>query len=389
MATLAVTTDNIVQSITSYFEGQTEISTANLREWCNIHSYSYGTIRNRLVKDGYQSGRGKFNLDVAKQIVQLEETYQQPAVTGVECVKVCETQVNNLVPEKDEKFIPFGNFKDIKSIIKSKIFYPLFITGLSGNGKTHGAEQACAQLGREVVRVNITIETDEDDLIGGFRLINGETVWSDGPVVESLKRGAILLLDEVDLASNKIMCLQSLLEGKGVFLKKTNTYVKPAPGFNVIATANTKGRGSDDGKFIGTNVLNEAFLERFAVTFEQQYPSPSTEKKILLANFKELGWVGDNIDKICQNLVDWSDIIRKTYYDGGIEDVITTRRLINIVKAWAIWDSMDRAIELCTNRFDDDTSTVFKELYQKVSGDEEVLVKLDIEPSPIITDENF
>jgi len=389
MATLAVTTDNIVQSITSYFEGQTEISTANLREWCNIHSYSYGTIRNRLVKDGYQSGRGKFNLDVAKQVVQLEETYQQPAVTGVECVKVCETQVNNLVPEKDEKFIPFGNFKDIKSIIRSKIFYPLFITGLSGNGKTHGAEQACAQLGREVVRVNITIETDEDDLIGGFRLINGETVWSDGPVVESLKRGAILLLDEVDLASNKIMCLQSLLEGKGVFLKKTNTYVKPAPGFNVIATANTKGRGSDDGKFIGTNVLNEAFLERFAVTFEQQYPSPSTEKKILLANFKELGWVGDNIDKICQNLVDWSDIIRKTYYDGGIEDVITTRRLINIVKAWAIWDSMEKAIELCTNRFDDDTSTVFKELYQKVSGDEEVPVELDVEPSPIITDENF
>ena len=389
MATLAVTTDNIVQSITSYFEGQTEISTANLREWCNIHSYSYGTIRNRLVKDGYQSGRGKFNLDVAKQVVQLEETYQQPAVTGVECVKVCETQVNNLVPEKDEKFIPFGNFKDIKSIIRSKIFYPLFITGLSGNGKTHGAEQACAQLGREVVRVNITIETDEDDLIGGFRLINGETVWSDGPVVESLKRGAILLLDEVDLASNKIMCLQSLLEGKGVFLKKTNTYVKPAPGFNVIATANTKGRGSDDGKFIGTNVLNEAFLERFAVTFEQQYPSPSTEKKILLANFKELGWVGDNIDKICQNLVDWSDIIRKTYYDGGIEDVITTRRLINIVKAWAIWDSMDRAIELCTNRFDDDTSTVFKELYQKVSGDEEVPVELDVEPSPVVSDENF
>jgi hypothetical protein len=220
MTTLSVTTDNIVQSITSYFEGQTEISTANLREWCNIHGYNYNTINNRLSKDGYKSGRGKFNLEVAEQVVKLEETYQQPAVSGVSCVKVCESQVDNLVPEKDEKFIPFGNFKDIKSIIKSKIFYPLFITGLSGNGKTHGAEQACAQLGREVVRVNVTIETDEDDLIGGFRLINGETIWSDGPVVEALKRGAILLLDEVDLASNKIMCLQSLLEGKGVFLKK-------------------------------------------------------------------------------------------------------------------------------------------------------------------------
>ena len=381
MAALAITTDNIVQSITSYFEGQTEISTANLREWCHIHSYSYGTIRNRLVKDGYQSGRGKFNLDVAKQVVQLEETYQQPAVTGAE--PVCD-----LVPEKDDKFVPFGNFKDIKSIIKSKIFYPLFITGLSGNGKTHGAEQACAQLNREVVRVNVTIETDEDDLIGGFRLVDGATVWHNGPVVEALQKGAILLLDEVDLASNKILCLQSLLEGKGLFLKKINKYVKPQPGFNVIATANTKGRGSDDGKFIGTNVLNEAFLERFAVTFEQEYPSPSIEKKILLANFKELGWTGDNIDKICQNLVDWSDIIRKTYYDGGIEDIITTRRLINIVKAWAIWDSIDKAIELCTNRFDTDTSTVFKELYQKVSGEEEVVLKLDLDLRDGVSDED-
>ena len=362
MATLAITTDNIVQSITSYFEGQTEISTANLREWCNIHSYSYGTIRNRLVKDGYQSGRGKFNLDVAKQVVQLEETYQQPAVTGAE--PVCD-----LVPEKDDKFVPFGNFKDIKSIIKSKIFYPLFITGLSGNGKTHGAEQACAQLNREVVRVNVTIETDEDDLIGGFRLVDGATVWHNGPVVEALQKGAILLLDEVDLASNKILCLQSLLEGKGLFLKKINKYVKPQPGFNVIATANTKGRGSDDGKFIGTNVLNEAFLERFAVTFEQSYPSPATEKRILLNYFKELGWVGDNIDTLCQHLVDWADIIRKTYYDGGVEDIITTRRLVNVVKAFAIWDDITKSIELTTNRFDDDTAKVFRELFSKVSGE--------------------
>ena len=207
-------------------------------------------------------------------------------------------------------------------------------------------------------------------LIGGFRLKDGETVWSDGPVVEALKRGAILLLDEIDLASNKIMCLQSVLEGKGVYLKKTNQYVRPEPGFNVVATANTKGKGSESGMFIGTNVLNEAFLERFSVTFEQQYPTPAVEKKILLANFKEHGWVGDNIDTIAQNLVDWSDIIRKTFYDGGIEDIITTRRLINIVKAYVIWDSMEKAIELCTNRFDDDTAKTFRDLYQKVSGDD-------------------
>ena len=275
----------------------------------------------------------------------------------------------SLIPTKDDKYVPFGCFKDVKSVIKSKIFYPLFITGLSGNGKTHSVEQSCAQLGREVVRVNLTIETDQDDLIGGFRLVNGNTAWHDGPVVDAMRRGAVLLLDEVDLASNKIMCLQSVLEGKPLFLKKTGQVVNPAPGFNIIATANTKGKGSDSGMFIGTNVMNEAFLERFAVTFEQSYPSPSVEKKILLNNLKELGWVGDNVDKLCQNLVDWSDIIRKTYYDGGVDDVISTRRLLNVCKAWAIWDDINKAIELCTNRFDDDTASVFRELYQKISGD--------------------
>ena len=376
-ATLSITTDKIIESIVTYFDGNVEITTAQLREWCNVHSYTYGTIRNRLVKDGYQAGRGKFNLKKAQQVAQLEESYSAPAATGAESVKTIVSEIENLVPVTDDKFVPFGNFKDVKAVIKSKIFYPMFITGLSGNGKTHGVEQACAQLNREMVRVNVTIETDEDDLIGGFRLINGETVWSDGPIVEALRRGAVLLLDEIDLASNKIMCLQSVLEGKGLYLKKINQYVKPAPGFNVIATANTKGRGSDDGKFIGTNVLNEAFLERFAVTFEQAYPSPSTEKKILLGYFKELGWVGDNIDKLSQNLVDWADIIRKTYYDGGVEDIITTRRLVNVVKAWAIWDNVDKAIELTTARFDDDTSRVFRELYQKVSGD--VAVQDDFE----------
>jgi MoxR-like ATPase len=368
-AKLDITTEQIVSSVVTYFEGQTEITTANLREWCNINDYGYATIKNRL--NDYKSGRGKFNLDVAKQV--LETTYDAPtAQPAVNSVQTVTQELDNLVPDTDETFVSFGNFKDVKAIIRSKVFYPLFITGLSGNGKTHGVEQACAQLKREIVRVNITIETDEDDLIGGFRLINGETVWQDGPVVQALKRGAILLLDEVDLASNKIMCLQSLLEGKGVFLKKTNTYVRPTAGFNVIATANTKGRGSDDGKFIGTNVLNEAFLERFAVTFEQEYPTQAIEKKILLNNFKQLGWVGDNIDELANNLVTWADIIRKTYYDGGCEEVITTRRLVNVAKAWAIWDNVEKAIQLCTNRFDDDTKKVFVELYSKIAGEQEV-----------------
>merc|ERR1712196_165878 len=195
--------------------------------------------------------------------------------------------------------------------LESKLFYPIFITGLSGNGKTFGVEQACAQLNRELIRVNITIETDEDDLIGGFRLVDGETVWHNGPVIEALERGAVLLLDEIDLASNKILCLQSILEGKGVFLKKIGRRVDPASGFNVIATANTKGKGSDDGRFIGTNVLNEAFLERFPVTFEQSYPAPASEAKILSKISNSLGIDDDNF---ISRLVDWADIIRKTFY---------------------------------------------------------------------------
>ena len=236
------------------------------------------------------------------------------------------------------------------------MFYPTFITGLSGNGKTFGVEQACAQLKRELIRVNITIETDEDDLIGGFRLIDGNTVWHNGPVIEALERGAVLLLDEIDLASNKILCLQSILEGKGVFLKKIGKFVKPAAGFNVVATANTKGKGSDDGRFIGTNVLNEAFLERFPVTFEQDYPAPSVETKILGRVAATLGVTDTDF---CKRLVDWGDIIRKTFYDGGIEEIISTRRLVHIVRAYSIFNDKMKSIQVCVNRFDDETKQSF------------------------------
>ena len=237
---------------------------------------------------------------------------------------------------------------------------------MSGNGKTFSVEQACAQLGRELIRVNVTIETDEDDLIGGFRLVNGETVWHNGPVIEALQRGAILLLDEIDLASNKILCLQSILEGKGVFLKKIGKFITPAEGFNVFATANTKGKGSDDGRFIGTNVLNEAFLERFPVTFEQEYPTPANEAKILS---KVADTLGINDDNFISRLVDWADIIRKTFFDGGIDEVISTRRLIHIIRAYSIFGDKVSAIQNCINRFDDETKQSFIELYDKVDAD--------------------
>ena len=272
----------------------------------------------------------------------------------------------NLIPQKDDSFVKFGNFGDVKKIIESRVFYPSFITGLSGNGKTFSVEQACAQLGRELIRVNITIETDEDDLIGGFRLVNGETVWHNGPVIEALERGAILLLDEIDLASNKILCLQSILEGNGVFLKKIGKFIQPTAGFNVIATANTKGKGSDDGRFIGTNVLNEAFLERFPVTFEQEYPTAATETKILNKLCAD--------ENFCKRLADWADIIRKTFYDGGIEEIISTRRLVHIIKAYNIFGDKAKAIQVCVNRFDDETKQAFLELYDKVDADFEMPV---------------
>ena len=335
-----------------------KITTGDLRGYAAAHGVSYRSITKKITK--YKTGRGKWNLTVSQARKQLEKAVAAPAATPV--------VERNLIPEKDDTFVKFGSFSDIKKIISSKLFYPTFITGLSGNGKTFGVEQACAQLKREIIRVNITIETDEDDLIGGFRLLNGQTVWHNGPIIEALERGSILLLDEIDLASNKILCLQSILEGKGVFLKKIGRYVKPAPGFNVIATANTKGKGSEDGRFIGTNVLNEAFLERFPVTFEQAYPSVKTEFKILQGLAATLN-IKD--DEFCQRLVDWGDIIRKTFYDGGIEEIISTRRLVHIIRAYAIFKNKAKAIEVCVNRFDDETKQAFMELYDKVDADVE------------------
>ena len=323
------------------------INASNIRDWCVGQDVTYQTVTKKIEQ--FKTGRGEWNLTIAEQ---LEQSIQSP-------VK------ENLIPEKDDTFVSFGSFSDVKKIISSRLFYPVFITGLSGNGKTFCVEQACAQLGREIIRVNITIETDEDDLIGGFRLVNGETVWHNGPVIEALERGAVLLLDEVDLASNKILCLQSILEGKGVFLKKIGKYVKPAVGFNVIATANTKGKGSDDGRFIGTNILNEAFLERFPITFEQSYPSAKVESDILRKVAEQLDcYDADFVER----LVAWGEIIRKTFYDGGVDEIISTRRLVHIIRAFSIFKKRSKAIEVCVNRFDDETKSSFMELYAKIDA---------------------
>ena len=355
MSRIKMTDDQILKDLKNTFG--TEFTSADVRGYCASRGIAYQTVTKRLEQ--FKVGRGKWNLEVTPSVVgKMEQAYQAPAaLPAVE---------QNLIPDKDDTFVKFGNFGDIKKIIQSCIFYPAFITGLSGNGKTFSVEQACAQLKRELIRVNITIETDEDDLIGGFRLVNGETAWHNGPVVEALERGAVLLLDEIDLASNKILCLQSILEGKGVFLKKIGRFVKPAAGFNVVATANTKGKGSDDGRFIGTNVLNEAFLERFPVTFEQSYPAPATEQKILEGIALDLQ-VEDR--DFCKRLVDWADIIRKTFYDGGIEEIISTRRLVHIIRAYSIFQDKAKAIQVCVNRFDDETKQAFLELYDKVDAD--------------------
>mgnify|MGYP003147262000 CR=1 FL=1 len=271
-----------------------------------------------------------------------------------------------LIPPRISTYVPWGHFKSVEQILKAGIFYPTFITGLSGNGKTTMVEQVCAKMKRECYRVNITRQTDEDDLLGGFRLIDGNTVWQDGPVVQAMKSGAVLLLDEIDLASHNIMCLQPVLEGKGVFLKKTGQWVTPAAGFTVFATANTKGKGSDDGKFIGTNVLNEAFLDRFPITMEQAYAPRATEKKIIK---KSMAASGLDDELFADNLVKWSEIIRKSYFEGAVDEIISTRRLVDITKAFAIFGNKVQAIEFALSRFDDDTKTAFRDLYAKVDAE--------------------
>ncbi len=361
--------DFVIHALKMY--GKDELTKNELKAANKEFGYAYAP--QWLTKNKhYKIGRGLFKLpNIDDKVVDKKEVVSKPKVVEEKDNKVSEAAyivsslTGDIVPKKETTFVSFGNQPDLKSIIKSGMFYPVFITGLSGNGKTLGVTQACAENRRELIRVNVTIETDEDDLLGGYRLREGQTVWQNGPVIEAMERGAILLLDEIDLASNKIMCLQPILEGSGIFVKKINKYIKPLKGFNVIATANTKGQGSEDGKFIGTNVLNEAFLERFPITFEQKYPSVKIEERILIKNLEKSGKKNKDF---CQKLVTWADVIRKTYFDGGVDEIISTRRLVHIIQAYTIFNDKQKAIEVCTNRFDDDTKNSFVELYGKVDA---------------------
>jgi MoxR-like ATPase len=361
--------DFVIHALKMY--GKDELTKNELKAANKEFGYAYAP--QWLTKNKhYKIGRGLFKLpNIDDKVVDKKEVVSKPKVVEEKDNKVSEAAyivsslTGDIVPKKETTFVSFGNQPDLKSIIKSGMFYPVFITGLSGNGKTLGVTQACAENRRELIRVNVTIETDEDDLLGGYRLREGQTVWQNGPVIEAMERGAMLLLDEIDLASNKIMCLQPILEGSGIFVKKINKYIKPLKGFNVIATANTKGQGSEDGKFIGTNVLNEAFLERFPITFEQKYPSVKIEERILIKNLEKSGKKNKDF---CQKLVTWADVIRKTYFDGGVDEIISTRRLVHIIQAYTIFNDKQKAIEVCTNRFDDDTKNSFVELYGKVDA---------------------
>ena len=359
-----------ITAIHKHFPNATSLTRSQLRHVKDTEGLRWPQALVKSLATGIHNTYSVPALDSA--IDQGSVAKPKPVAKPKKVVKKTKTEsvldqgsVLGYIPEVDKTYVKFGHHKDIVKILKSKLFYPMFITGLSGNGKTFGVEQACAEVKRELVRVNITIETDEDDLLGGFRLENGETVFHKGPVVEAMERGAVLLLDEVDLASSKVLCLQPVLEGKGVLLKKINQWIHPADGFTIIATANTKGKGSESGAFVGTNILNEAFIDRFAITLEQEYAPIGTEVRILKNVFKSLG-VSD--DEFATNLVNWADITRKTFYDGGVDEIIATRRLVHIANAYAIFNDRLKSVEMCIARFDEDTKEAFKDLYEKVDS---------------------
>ena len=353
-----------VDTATEMFGDGAIISKQNVRESAEKAGVPFPTW---FMKPAFKAHYGHYKLPSEGGSADVSTPITEPAVDATTVNLIATSSFKqDLVPAKFEGFVEWGHFATLNKVVKSGMFYPVFVTGLSGNGKTLMVEEIHAKLGKELIRVNITIETDEDDLLGGFRLVNGETKFMPGPVIEAMERGCTLLLDECDLGSNKLLALQPVLEGKGVYLKKVNKWIIPKNGFNVIATANTKGKGSEDGRFIGTNILNEAFLERFAITLEQPYATAAIEKKIVLGSMKKYG---DVDDEFATNLVTWAEVIRKTFYDGGVDEVISTRRLDHIVKALAIFGDKMKAIELCVARFDEDTKTSFLDLYSKIDAD--------------------
>ena len=341
----------------------------------------------RVARGKYQLPLQEFNINMAglalvkSQPMPISEPTVSPVTKAVaKMSSVARMQEGAIIPKVNSLYVPFGFFDNMKRIVASKKFYPVFVSGLSGNGKTFMVEQACAQLKTECLRVNISPETDEDDLIGGFRLIDGETKWFDGPVVQAMKSGAVLILDEIDRGSNKLMCLQGVLEGKGLFVKKTGEFVEPVQGFNVIATANTKGKGDETGRYMAATILDDAFLERFPITVEQEYPDTKIETKILTKLFASLGI---NDKAFAENLVKWADIIRKTFEEGAIDELISTRRLSHIAEAYTIFNDKMEAIKYCINRFDGETKTAFLDLYTKIDAGIEITAETPVQ----VTDE--
>jgi hypothetical protein len=377
-----------LKALAARYPDKSSFRNAELNEVANELGYSLSSIYDKMLdKNTDRISRGVWNLEAKvtpfRTKAMAEAVAPAPAPAMVSAIQSLSND-EVYIPDADPTYVTWGNFKDLRTILESRMFYPTFITGLSGNGKTMMVEQACAKLKREYVRVQITPETDEDDLIGGFRLINGETVFSKGPVIKAMEAGAILLIDEIDRSSNRLMALQGVLEGKPVMIKKTGEVVKPAPGFNVIATANTKGQGSDDGKFVSATIIDEAFLERFSITIEQPYPTSAIEKKIVLNHMDKYGRVDQDF---AINLTTWSEIIRKTFADGGVDEIISTRRLCHIVQTFAIFNDKMKAIDLCINRFDEDTKEAFRDLYTKVDAGVEAPVAEDSEPAGTSVDD--
>ena len=363
MIKLTAQHEKFIDAAAGLYPGQAEFSKSQIKKICAETGCPNPSW---LQKPSYRVGHGTYSLELAGVAVQNNVVDLPVGPTSTGAVNVLLNDVS-VVPEIVKEYVPFGHFTDLNSILNSGLFFPVFLTGLSGNGKTMMVEQICAKLKRECYRVNVTIETDEDDLIGSNTLVDGNIVFREGPVLKAMRKGAVLLIDEIDLASNKIMCLQSILEGKGYLNKKTGEYVSPESGFTIVATANTKGKGSDDGRFIGTNVLNEAFLERFSITMEQEYPSNAIEKKILVKEFEKLEVKGAK--DFATNLVTWADVIRKSFYEGAIDELISTRRLVHIAQAFKMFDNRMKAIEMCVARFDSETKATFLDLYTKVDAE--------------------
>lgn len=361
MKDMKISTQNILKELAKNYPDQTAFrknvieTTAKSMGYTGKDFYPMLTAENRVKIGTYDLSALLQTVEVDNNVIDITPAAKMQSIVNQE----------KTFAKADPTFVPWGAFHDLVKMIKSEMFYPVYVSGLSGNGKTFMVEQACSKLNREFIRVQINPETDEDDLLGGFRLINGETVFSKGPVLKAMENGAILLLDEIDRATNKIMCLQGILEGKPVLVKKTGETISPAPGFNVIATANTKGKGSEDGRFTAASIIDEAFLERFTVAIDQKFPSPSIETKILNNHMSKFG--AEDADFV-EKLITWADIIRKTFYDDGVDEVISTRRLCHIAQTYSIFKNRAKAIDLCIARFDEDTKSAFLDLYSKVDA---------------------